>query len=66
MIYVDPDKAIHPLREKLTDEDIDRLSRFVQGSNEDCTLEELDAYQDYLYDAIAAKLQTHLGVTTLQ
>lgn len=66
LTYINPDEAVHPLRHTLTDEDWDRLDRIVQGSDEQCTTEELDAYQDYLYDFIASRKQTHEGVTTLQ
>lgn len=67
MIYINPEKeGLHPHRHKMSDDDWDRLDRIVQGSDEPCTTEELDAYQDYLYDAIANKLQTHYGSTVLQ
>jgi hypothetical protein len=64
--YINPDEAIHPLRLDLTEDDWERLDRIVLGGEESCTAEELNAYQDWLYDEIASKLQTHEGVTTLQ
>ena len=64
---IDPEEAIHPLREKMTDDDWDRLDRIiVSKEEEDCTLEELAAFTDYLYDRIAARKQTHYGTTVLQ
>lgn len=66
--YVDPNtEGVHPLRHSLTDEDWERLNRIVlENSKETCTLEEIDAFGDWLYDEVAAELQTHEGVTTLQ
>jgi len=64
--YVYPNQAVHPLRLNLSEEDWSRLDRIVQGSEEECTAEELEAYSDWLYDEIAAQLQTHEGVITLQ
>ena len=66
MIYVDPKKAIHPLRTKLGE---DGMAEIVQGIADDqdwMSLEEIEAAQDYIYDVIVAKKQTHLGITTLQ
>lgn len=64
---VNPNKAIHPHRERMTDDDWDRLDRVVSAdSKEDCTSDELDAYSDYIYDLIASKKQTHYGSTVLQ
>ena len=67
MMYVDPNTAIHPTRNSMSEEDWDRMDRIVGGnSDEDCSTEEIEAYQDWLYDQIAAKIQTHEGVVTLQ
>lgn len=68
MIYIDPDQAVHPLRHTLEDSDWKRIQQVLDGEIEQhhASLEELDAAQDVLYDAIVAKLQTHYGVTTLQ
>lgn len=64
---VDPEQAIHPLRNELTDDDWDRLERVIlHNSKEDVTSEELEAYSDYLYDLVASKKQTHYGTTVLQ
>tara|TARA_B110000503_G_C7136101_1_gene408865 strand:- start:1019 stop:1228 length:210 start_codon:yes stop_codon:yes gene_type:complete len=64
---INPNKAIHPHRKKMTDDDWDRLNRVIVGKEkEDCTLEELAAFTDYLHDRIAAKKQTHYGTTVLQ
>ena len=67
MQVVDPDKVIHPLRNTLTQEDWARITRAMETEDVDAiTDEELDAAHDVLYDAIAAKMQTHLGTTALQ
>lgn len=64
---IDPENAIHPLRNSMTDEDWARLDRiFLEKSDEDMTEEEIQAYTDYLYDEIAVRKQTHYGITTLQ
>ena len=65
--YIDPEEAIHPLRNTMLEEDWERMDRIVsENSDEDCTAEEIAAYQDWLYDELAGRLQTHDGVTTLQ
>lgn len=65
--YVDPDLMVHPLRLTLGDSDWDRIERVVADkSKEDVSTQELEAFNDYLYDVIASKAQTHEGVTTLQ
>jgi len=57
----------HPLRDTLTQEDLERIHTALETEDVDnVTDEELDAVHDILYDAIAGKTQTHLGVTTLQ
>lgn len=67
MIYVNPKKAIHPLRNKLTEADWTRIQNAMETEDVNAiTDEELDAAHDVLYDAIVAKMQTHHGVTTLQ
>jgi uncharacterized Fe-S cluster-containing MiaB family protein len=64
---IDPEEAIHPLRNELSDEDWDRIERvIVEKSEEHVSCEELEAYADYLYDFIASKKQTHYGTTVLQ
>jgi hypothetical protein len=65
--YIDPDDdGIHPLRHELSDDDWIRLDDFVQNGKGDATLEEIEAYADWLYDELVGKLQTHEGITTLQ
>jgi len=57
----------HPLRDKLTKQDLERIHNALETEDVDnVTDEELDAVNDILYDAIAGQKQTHLGVTTLQ
>lgn len=67
MNTIDPELAVHPLRLELEQEDLDRLNRILfDNSDEDFTDTELAALEDLVYDAVAAKLQTHLGTTALQ
>jgi hypothetical protein len=66
--YIDPDtQGIHPYREVMTDEQWDRMDRIIiEKSDEEASLEELEAYHDYCFDCISLTLQTTLGVLTLQ
>jgi hypothetical protein len=66
MKYLDPDLAVHPLRNVLTQDDWTRIQEVIEGKHDDATLEEIEAAQDVYYDAVVAKLQTHDGVTTVQ
>jgi hypothetical protein len=67
MQTVDPNKAIHPLRNTLTQDDWQRIQNALDTDDvNSVTQEELDAAHDVLYDAIVAKTQTHEGITTLQ
>ena len=67
MNTVDPKKAVHPLRNTLTEEDWQRIQDAIENDKvEAASWEELDAVNDILYDAIVGQKQTHLGVTTLQ
>lgn len=67
MRYVDPEKTVHPLRHTLKPQDWDRIQTAMEHEDvKAVTDEELDAVNDVLYDAIVAKLQTVVGVTTLQ
>ena len=67
MKIVDPEIMVHPTRLTMNDDDWERMDRiFVGDSDEDCSVEEIDAYQDYVYDLICAKLQTVPGTTVLQ
>lgn len=67
LVYINPNKeGMHPLRHTLGDE---RMAEILQGAErqEDwMTVEELEAATDYLFDFVAAKIQTHLGEVTLQ
>ena len=64
--YVKHSKMNHPYG--LTDKDIERITAVVEGKlgQEWISLEEMEAFQDHLYDHLAAKLQTHEGSTVLQ
>jgi hypothetical protein len=68
MKYVDPEEMVHPLRLELEDDSrfAEILGRLDSDDLDDVTTEEIHATEDYLYDLLAAKLQTHEGVTTLQ
>lgn len=65
--HVDPELAVHPLRLELDEDDWERIRQAVFDDHADAVTEqEIEAMQDVLFDAIAGKLQTHQGVTTLQ
>lgn len=65
--FIDPEvDGIHPLRHELSVEDWDRLDDFVAHGKGNATLEEIEAYADWLFDEMAANLQTHEGVVSLQ
>lgn len=67
LTLIDPNEAIHPLRNTMSDEDWERLDRiFSENSDEECSLDELEAYQDWLYDEISSRIQTVPGTTVLQ
>ena len=57
----------HPLRKTLTPEDWDRIQHAIDNDlPNEISDEEVEAAHDLLYDAIANKTQTHMGVITLQ
>ena len=64
--YVKPSKMNHP--HGLSDKDIERISAVVEGklAQKWVSAEELEAFQDHLYDHLAAKLQTHEGSLVIQ
>lgn len=64
--YIDPAKAIHPLRNELGPEDWERIQEVIDRKHDNATVDEIEAAHDVFYDAVVAKLQTHDGVTTLQ
>lgn len=67
MKYLDPEQMIHPLRLEIDDSRFEEiLARIDSNDLDDVTTEEIHATEDYLYDLLASKLQTHYGVTTLQ
>lgn len=67
MKKLNPKIAIHPLRNILTKEDLERIQAALETEDvHNVTMEELDAVNDILYDHIAGMKQTHIGVTTLQ
>jgi len=64
---VNPALMVHPLRLELDDDHFAYiLERLERDDLADVTTEEIYATEDYLYDLLAQKLQTHWGVTTLQ
>lgn len=57
---------VHPLRKSLTQEDWQRIQAAMESEDVDAvTDKEIDAAHDVLYDAIAGKMQTHVGILLL-
>lgn len=58
----------HPLRDSLSNKDWKRIQKVLDKkiAQTEATLEEIEAAHDVFYDAVAAKLQTHLGSLILQ
>ena len=50
----------HPLRKELQKEDWQRIQEAIEGKHKDATVDEIEAAHDVLYDAVAAKMQTHI------
>lgn len=66
MKIVKPSQRNYPLA--LSGSDIKRINAVVNGklAQKWVSFEEMEAYQDYLYDIIAAKTQTHDGSLVIQ
>ena len=64
--HVNPEEMIHPLRFDVCDAYMSKVLEGCEKKEDWMTTEELEAVNDYLYDLIASKMQTHYGVTTLQ
>jgi hypothetical protein len=64
--YVKPKQMNHPL--KLRKSDVNRVVAVLNNEldNEWISKEEMEAFQDQLFDIIAAKEQTHDGSLMLQ
>ena len=64
--YLKPSEMNYPL--ELSEHDIKRIVAVVEGklAQKWISFEEMEAYQDLLYDTIAAKIQTHDGSRALQ
>jgi hypothetical protein len=64
--YLKPKEMNYPL--ELSEHDIKRIVAVVEGklAQKWISFEEMEAYQDLLYDTIAAKIQTHEGSRALQ
>jgi len=64
--YVKPSKMNHPL--KLRESDVNRITAVLNDEldYEWISDEEMEAFQDQLFDIIAAKEQTHDGSLVLQ
>lgn len=64
--YIKPSRMNHP--HQLSDKDIERISAVLEGElgQEWVSLEEMEAFQDMLYDRIAGETQTHLGSMVIQ
>ena len=82
MQTVDPDQMVHPLRKQypfnelpseivgrvidaIADTDFDDEAS-VNHALDSVTDEELEAFNDQLFDSVAANTQTHPGTTVLQ
>lgn len=64
---VDPEtEGVHPLRLKLSDDDMYDIIEGIQENKDWMTLEELEAATDYLFDYVVAQKQTVPGTTVLQ
>jgi|TARA_B110000503_G_scaffold125865_1_gene193882 hypothetical protein len=65
---IDPDvEGIHPLRHTMSQKDWQRIERVIRDdADEQVTAEELSAYEDWMYDQIAGRLQTTDGTTVIQ
>lgn len=65
--YINPEKeGMHPLRHELSEEQMGEILQGIMNDEDWMSLDEIEAAQDYLYDHIASKKQTHLGEVTLQ
>ena len=64
--YVNPEEMVHPLRLNSCDSYMVEILEGCEKHEDWMTTEELEAVNDYLYDLIVSKVQTHDGVTTLQ
>jgi hypothetical protein len=64
--YIKPKKMNHPL--KLRESDVNRLVAVLNNEldSEWISDEEMEAFQDQLFDIIAAKNQTHEGSLVIQ
>lgn len=58
----------HPRLSQMTEKDYERVEAVLSGNLDYKWIsdDEIEAYQDLLYDYIAAEKQTHLGSTVLQ
>jgi len=64
---IDPEvDGIHPLRMDLSDQDWDRIDEYILNGRGDATTQEIEAFSDWLYDELVARIQTHEGITTVQ
>ena len=65
--YIDPFKdGIHPLRQELSEVEIQEIIQGILEDQDWMSLEEISAAMDYIFDFITAKKQTVEGVVTLQ
>ena len=64
--YIKPKKMNHPL--KLRESDVNRVVAVINNEldNEWISDEEMEAFEDQLFDIITAKNQTHEGSLVLQ
>ena len=67
MTFIDPELAVHPYRQFMSEDDVSRVHTAIEeGDYQSVSTVEIAALADILYDTVAAKVQTHEGVTLLQ
>ena len=50
---------VHPLREKLTVDDWNRIQEVLNGKHNNASMHELEAATDLFFDAMVTEKQTH-------
>lgn len=62
-MYISEENMIHPRRNTMSEDDWSRVEQafLSNDSSNQYTQEEMEAYLDWLYDSVAAKIQTVAG-----
>jgi cytochrome c553 len=66
MRYLSEEERMHPLRMELSEDDMGDIAAGIAADEDWMSLDEIEAVQDALFDAIAAKKQTVPGSICLQ